>query len=62
MPDDDALGVVARATEAWLDLVLMATLFALAPYEWSGQLLTAWAQAVRRDAAAITPADPGPTR
>ncbi len=37
--DDEALRVAVQATEAWLDLVLMATSMVLAPYEWSGHFI-----------------------
>lgn len=50
MTDDDAARVLARAAEAWLDVVLIATAMALAPCEFSGRWMVAWARSFRLDA------------
>jgi len=45
--DDEALRVAVQATEAWLDLLLMATSMALAPYEWGGHLIIVCTRVLR---------------
>ncbi len=44
MPDDDTSRGLAQATEAWLDIVLMATAIALAPCEWGARLVIVWSR------------------
>jgi hypothetical protein len=44
MADEPADRTATQAAEAWLDLVLLATALALAPYEFGARLLIAWSR------------------
>ena len=54
MHSDDAFQAVAEATEAWLDVLLMTTAIALAPYEWGAYLVMGWTRTVGGDQERLT--------
>jgi hypothetical protein len=43
--DERALRTAAEAAEAWLDVLLLTTMIALAPCEWSARFVIAWTRA-----------------
>lgn len=49
MDEPDTPPAAIDPVEAWLDFVLLATMIAVAPYEWGARMVIAWTRPADRD-------------